>query len=117
MKLKIIVDECVDFRIFKDGKFDGYDIIFISKEHSGITDLEVINLAEKESAIIITEDKDFGEWVFSHHRRIGVIFLRFSSNDLNLIKISLFNVIQKHQNELVNYFTVISPNKLRMRNL
>lgn len=117
MKLNLIIDECVDLRIFKNLDSPEYNLIFISKEHSGITDYEVIELAEKFEAIIITEDKDFGEWVFSHHKKIGVIFLRFSASELAEIKTSLFKVIDKYQNKLLNYFTVITVNKLRMRNL
>ena len=117
MKLRIIVDECVDLRIFKDAPENDYDFIFISKEHSGISDLQVIQLAEESSALIVTEDKDFGEWVFSHHKEIGVIFLRFSSNDILKIKKSLFNIINKYQDKLLKFFTVISVKKIRMREI
>ncbi len=48
------------------------------KEYQGISDKEVLNLAREFNAILITEDSDFGEWVFAHREKItGVIFLRY----------------------------------------
>jgi predicted nuclease of predicted toxin-antitoxin system len=44
-----------------------------------ITDEQVIELALKMDFILLTEDKNFGEWVFAHHiKDSSVLFLRYS---------------------------------------
>ena len=52
----------------------------------GITDAEVLNLANNESAILLTSDKDFGELIFRLHRiAAGVVLIRLfglASNDV-----------------------------------
>ena len=74
----IIADENLDARIIKILRDHDYLIFSISEELHGISDFEIIDLAKKIDSIILTEDKDFGECVFSHkEKNISVIFLRF----------------------------------------
>ncbi|WP_369008982.1 DUF5615 family PIN-like protein [Larkinella terrae] len=45
-------------------------------------DADVIESSRNPPRIILTEDKDFGEWVFSHQvNDISVIFLRYHFKD------------------------------------
>jgi predicted nuclease of predicted toxin-antitoxin system len=72
---RIIVDESVDIRIVNKLRKENYNIISILEEYRSIPDKEVLKLAQKHEAILLTEDSDFGEWVFSHKKRgFGVIF-------------------------------------------
>lgn len=57
----IIADESVDARIILALKQDGFLVYSIAKECSGIPDIEVIQIAILKQALIITEDKDFGD--------------------------------------------------------
>ncbi len=46
------------------------------------TDLEIILKSIELKATILTKDKDFGEWFFSHGEKgVGVIFLRFKKEE------------------------------------
>lgn len=60
---RFLADESVDFRIIKSlrGKYDVQAVIEI---HAGITDEEVLQLANHMEALLLTEDKDFGELTF-----------------------------------------------------
>ena len=68
--------------------------------------------------IILTEDKDFGEWVFSHHiKGISVILLRYQFKEQDEIIDSLVTYLKNNHNKLNDKFVTITTNKIRIRNL
>jgi predicted nuclease of predicted toxin-antitoxin system len=73
---KIIVDVGVG-KVIEEWLSLHYKIISIRKINHEMPDLEILQLSNKESALIITMDKDFGELIykqFSFHQ--GVLLLR-----------------------------------------
>ena len=60
----IIADENVDQWLIDELLKAEFDVISIRNEHPGISDNQVIQLAISQKAVLITEDKDFGELVF-----------------------------------------------------
>ncbi|MGD2091403.1 MAG: DUF5615 family PIN-like protein, partial [Candidatus Aminicenantes bacterium] len=64
-----LLDESVDQRIIRKLKPLGLNTISVSVVACGIPDDEVLNLAELHDAILITEDRDFGDWIFAHGRQ------------------------------------------------
>jgi predicted nuclease of predicted toxin-antitoxin system len=118
LHLKFLVDENVDIRIVKRLKDNNFPVVSVFDTHRGISDIQVIELAKTESAIIVTEDKDFGDLVFSHKiDTIGVLFLRYHFKDLDKLISSLQSVVEKHKKDLYNRFVVITPEKVRFRQL
>lgn len=88
------------------------------KEYHGIFDKEILNLAREFNTILITEDSDFGEWVFAHKENItGVIFLRYKAWDFQNITSSLIALLNKYGTDLYGKFTVVTTKKIRMRSL
>jgi hypothetical protein len=76
----------VDFRIIKDLCDKGFNVISILEDYRSFSDKEVLQLARDKKALILTEDKDFGEWVFAHkEKKLGCYFLRYKSDEINLI--------------------------------
>jgi predicted nuclease of predicted toxin-antitoxin system len=115
---RIIVDESVDIRIVNKLRKENYNIISILEEYRSIPDKEVLKLAQKHEAILLTEDSDFGEWVFSHKKRgFGVIFLRYKPHDLEKILNSLLLILSKYKDTLFNKFAVIKTTKIRIREI
>ena len=54
------------------------DVLSIKEKHSGSPDEDIIQIARNSGRVILTEDKDYGEWVFAHKADgISVIFLRY----------------------------------------
>jgi predicted nuclease of predicted toxin-antitoxin system len=43
-----------------------YSVDYISEVNPGLSDHEIVKTVSQNSAILITEDSDFGEWVFVH---------------------------------------------------
>jgi len=68
--MKFVADENVPIELIEKLRNTGYDFIRIDEYYKGMTDEEVVELAQKEDAIIVTFDKDFGEMVF--RRKIDV---------------------------------------------
>ncbi|BCB97064.1 hypothetical protein JZK55_19860 [Dissulfurispira thermophila] len=118
MHLKLLADESLDFRIVLNLKEAGFEIISVLKDYQGASDRKVLELSKTFNAIIITEDKDFGEWIFAHKEKsIGVIFLRYNSTEFQKISSSLIILLKKFGTELYGKFTVVTIKKIRIRTL
>jgi predicted nuclease of predicted toxin-antitoxin system len=79
--MRFLVDESCDFAVVRALRSSGHDVAAVSDIASRAEDSEVINLAMRESRILLTEDKDFGQLVYSHGlESIGVILLRLPSH-------------------------------------
>ncbi len=68
--IRFLADECCDFIVVRTLRNIGYDVLSVSEEFSSASDLQVLKRAVDENRIILTEDKDFGEWVFAHEMEI-----------------------------------------------
>lgn len=60
--LIFLADESCDFAFVRALCQVGYDVTAIVEFMSGASDLKVLELAFEERRILLTEDKDFGEW-------------------------------------------------------
>lgn len=116
MSLRILADESVDFRIVKVLRNKGIEVIFVTEEDPGIPDNEVIGHAKDKNALLLTEDSDFGEWVFVHKvRNISVLFLRYKTEEIEKISDSLVKTLIDYGDSLSGKFVVITVNKIRIR--
>lgn len=61
----------------------GYEVRQVAAISQGAADERVIELASNKRAILVTEDKDFGELVFAHQMaKVTVVFLRYRLAEL-----------------------------------
>ncbi len=113
----IIADENIDFKLIRKLRLLDFEILSIKEKHKGISDLEIINLAKESEGMIITEDSDFGEWVFAHNLRgFSVIFLRYNNVlDYNEIETHLINTVKMLIDGGQEKFITITKNKIRTR--
>ncbi|WP_292774218.1 DUF5615 family PIN-like protein [Nostoc sp. NMS9] len=58
--MKFLGDENLDWQIVERLRLDGHEVLYVVEMEQGIPDDEVLNLANNESAILLTSDKDFG---------------------------------------------------------
>ena len=114
--MKFLADENFEPQFVERLRQKGYKVIYLDEYEAGIEDTEILELAVKENAIVITNDKDFGEMIFRHNLSSkGVVFLRLYDLPLaERIEITV-KVIREHENELENAFTVTSENSVRIR--
>jgi len=115
--MKFLIDESVEKPIVDWLRDQKYDVIYITEKSPAITDEEVIKVANSESRILITNDKDFGELIFRQGRITqGILLIRAneeSSNKLRLVK----EILEKAKNKLKGNFIVVNEVGIRIRKM
>lgn len=112
----IIADENIDYRIIKALRKVSIDVISVCEDYTGICDEDVIFLSKELKRVILTEDKDFGDWVFAHKiKGVSVILLRYNFKDVEKIIPILCKLISEKQETLDGKFSTITIYKIRTR--
>ena len=95
---------------------DGHDVRSIRTEHPGISDPQVIALAQEEDRIILTFDKDYGELIFKDGIKDppAVLFLRYRGRDPKAAA-ALITEAMFAGTLLEGRFTVIEEEGIRQR--
>ena len=116
--IRFLVDESCDFTIVRTLRACGYDVLATSEEFASASDLQVLGCAVDEKRIVLTEDKDFGEWVFAHKEEIyGVILIRYPANLRSKLGEAVNILVAEHGSDLVRSFTVLEPGQARIRKI
>jgi len=113
--MRIVADEGIERPIVVRLRTAGHDVIHIAEIARGITDPEVLELANQKEALLITYDKDFGDLVFyKQYHTQGVMLVRLPETLSSLEKAEIvIDVISERQDELFHAFSVIAVNKRR----
>ncbi len=93
------------------------ETISIFENHRGISDIDIIKMAQNPPKIILTEDKDFGDLIFAYKQnQVSVIFLSYHYVDMKIISAILLKFLQNHT--IVQHsFIVITTKNIRIRRL
>ena len=115
---RFFADESCDFAIVRALRTMGFDVRVAAEDMSGSTDKAILEAAVREGRILLTEDKDFGEWVFAHKSvTAGVVFMRYPSNMRSLMISLTVELVNLHGKELFGKFTVLEPGRARIRSI
>lgn len=113
----ILADENIHSFIITTLRDAGFEVVSVREVASGIEDEKVIQMALENNWLLLTQDKDFGEWVFAHHTEgLTVLFLRYSFGEFQSIAQTLVRLLNSPQMERP-FFATITTNKIRMRKL
>jgi predicted nuclease of predicted toxin-antitoxin system len=114
--MNLLADENIDKSIVLALRAAGHSVEWIAEIASGVTDEVVLQRAVETKALLLTEDKDFGELIFRqrlvHH---GVLLIRLDGLDNEAKRELVLKVIQSEQLVLLRYFTVLTPENVRTR--
>ena len=114
--MKFLCDESVDGPIVDRLRLDGQDIWYVAEMDPGLSDDAVLAIANREGAVLITADKDFGELVFRLRRpTAGVVLYRLTGLPATRKATIVASAIACHSAELAQAFTVITAEGLRIR--
>jgi predicted nuclease of predicted toxin-antitoxin system len=114
--LKLLADENVDRPIVARLRAEGHTVIYVLELAPSIPDPEVVSFAARESALLLTADKDFGELMFRQRQFAhGVILIRLSGLSADLKAALVATALRGHATELPGSFTVITPGGVRIR--
>ncbi|MEP7267267.1 MAG: DUF5615 family PIN-like protein [Saprospiraceae bacterium] len=113
--MEIVADESVDFGVIKNLRNSGFEVLAITEKNAGISDIEVLKIAVNLKALLITEDKDFGEITFrTKHNHFGILLIRLSDiprlERLHIISESIEDQIE----HLYQNFSVLTKRGLRI---
>jgi predicted nuclease of predicted toxin-antitoxin system len=114
--MKLMVDEGVDAPIVERLRKDGYDVWYVAETHSGITDEEILEKAQNEERLLITQDKDFGGLVYrlgKAHKGLLLVRLHGTRPEMKAELIS--EAFNKYKEDLVGSFSVIQKDSIRIR--
>jgi predicted nuclease of predicted toxin-antitoxin system len=94
----------------------GHDVTHIASLSPSVTDDEVLAQAVETGALLITNDLDFGEMVFTrgaHHA--GVLLLRLGAMPLPEQASLVERILCEQGEQLERSFSVLSGGRLRIR--
>jgi len=116
--LRFLVDNSSGKKLADVLKNNNYDVSYAGDFSSGAKDEEILERAEKENRILITNDKDFGELVFRYRKpSSGVIFLRLKIDFPEYRIRTILTLIKKLGTKLKKKFVVASEDKIRIKKL
>ncbi len=116
--MRFLADEGVDRAVVLHLRKLGYVVDYVAELAPSLPDDEVLVMANNSGAVLITQDKDFGEIVFRQHRLTeGVLLLRLaglsSADKATLVGF----VVTGHADEVGGAFSVLSATGFRVRRL
>lgn len=116
--MKFLADENIDQPIIEHLRKENHHVLSIYETNRGIDDDIVLEITNSENAILLTSDKDFGEIIFRKKMiSTGVVLLRLAGLSNNEKAHIVASVLEKHQDEVHNSFTVITSETIRIRKL
>ncbi len=117
--MRFLADEDVPAAVVTALRGADYDVTDIAEVASGSLDPEVLSRAGSERRLLITSDRDFGTLVFARGRPVpsGVIRLRPGAAPPTWAPAAVLEVIEDPKRELIGYFTVTEPGRVRQRRL
>jgi len=112
--MKFLVDECTGPAVAHWLEQQGHDVFSVYDQARGIDDDKVIEIAQGEGRILITNDRGFGEKVFRERRpHHGVVFLRLANErSANKIRV-LDQLISLHGDAIADHFVVVTDTQIR----
>jgi predicted nuclease of predicted toxin-antitoxin system len=112
--MKFLVDECTGPAVARWLEQQDHDVFSVYDQARGIEDDKVIEVAQIEERVLITNDRGFGEKIFRERRpHHGVVFLRLA-NERAANKIRVLNqLIRQHSSALPHCFVVVTETRVR----
>jgi len=114
--MKVVADESVEFEVINALRQNNISVYSIAELHAGIPDEEVLEIANEQACLLITEDKDFGELTYRLNKTShGILLLRILNVfDEQKAAMVLKTLKTKHQ-QMLHSFSVLSNRKLRIK--
>jgi predicted nuclease of predicted toxin-antitoxin system len=114
--MNILADENISQLLVERLRQEGHQVLFIAEIASGSDDHAVLEIANQQRSLLVTDDKDFGEMVFHRHLQAsGVLLVRLAilspAQEMEVVA----QVIRTYGNRLLQAFTVITPQGIRTR--
>jgi predicted nuclease of predicted toxin-antitoxin system len=116
--MRLIVNENIANSVIQGLRQRGWDVLAVKESMRGADDTTILNRAESEQRLVVTQDKDFGELAFKYRlpASCGVILFRLSGADPSSDNQRVLEVIESRTDWAGN-FSVVTDHRIRMRSL
>jgi predicted nuclease of predicted toxin-antitoxin system len=82
------------------------------------SDEKLLQVAKKEDRLFVTRDRDFGNLVFVHGYKTGIVYLRMLPYTQSQVHVELQRILSLYsEGELKCIFLVVEPGRHRIRKL
>jgi predicted nuclease of predicted toxin-antitoxin system len=113
--MRFLADESCDFAAVRALRDEGHDVLAVAEAARGAKDPEVVQLAREESRVLLTEDKDFGWYVYAAGEGgVGVVLIRFPAGARRALGNEVLEAVRSLAGRLPRSFTVIEPGRVRV---
>lgn len=112
----LLADENIDRTVIAQLRLAGHEVLAVAEMDPGIDDSTVLAIANERQALLVTEDKDFGELIFRQRLiNTGVILVRLAGMSATAKSELIVHTLAEHGGEMSNAFTALRPGVLRIR--
>ena len=112
--LKFLADVNIEKTIVEFIRNSGHDILWIPDYNPKISDKDLLQLAVSEQRILLTNDKDFGYFVFLQKKSAkGIILFRIKGQKTEHKLKNLKELLHSYQDKINESFIVITNKKIR----
>ncbi len=112
--MKILADVNVEKPIVDYLVGIDFDVKWIPDYNCMMSDEELLNMANLEDRVLITNDKDFGELVFRQNKIVaGIMLIRMKGYSSYEKVVVISKLFKNYPGKIYNHFVVITKNKLR----
>ena len=116
--MRFLADENVSGLVIKRLRELGFEVLSIAQSSSGITDRQVLQIADEDNLILITEDRDFGELIIRQRLHIrGVILTELDRLSTTGEADTVEKCVVENKAQLTGNLVVIEPGRIRIRPL
>ena len=114
--MKFLLDQSTDARLGTYLRKLGHDVTRIAADYpAGLLDPKILSIAHAEGRILITDDRDSGEWVFRYkYPHAGVISLRLGKYAPLELKIARLSFVLTHYKDQLDQFIVVKRQNVRV---
>lgn len=116
--MRIIANENISASAIQVLRVAGYDVTAVKETMRGASDKEILQRAQSEKLLVITNDKDFGELAFRSRlpAQCGVVLFRLSGSNPESDSQRILDVLNS-RTDWQGHFTVVDDWKIRIRPL
>jgi predicted nuclease of predicted toxin-antitoxin system len=116
--MRWLADECIFGPLVSSLRSAGHDVAFVAEIARQTDDIALTQWALRESRLLLTEDKDFGEILLRQKRAVpGLVLLRIAPAHRAQMWPRLRETIERLGSNLGGHHTVVDVNRIRSRPL
>jgi len=115
-QVKFLVDVGVSKAVEEWLRSEGYDVVTVRELDPRMPDVDILDEAVRESRLVLTMDKDFGELVHNSGKaHAGVLLLRLAGARSKEKVAVMRNILKRYREKLPGSFSVYRNGRLRVR--